>query len=368
MQLVHAKVPPVPDPLGFALIGCGRIAARHAELLGSGAVEGARLVAVCDPNMERARAIGATYDVPAFAHMQAMMDACSESIHVLTILTESGNHAGHCLEAVPYGKHIVVEKPMALSLEDADAMIAACQSAGLKLFVVKQNRFNLPILKLKEALDQGRFGTLVMGGVRVRWSRTQEYYDTDAWRGTWALDGGVLANQASHHIDLLIWLMGEVEQVFALGATRNVDIEAENTAAAVLRFRSGAIGSIEATTAARPVDLEGSISILGEKGTVEIGGFAANQLKTWQFVEARPGDAEAFGQTCENPPDVYGFGHRAYLSAVIDAIRDDGLPTIDGFEGRKSLEIIAALYESMETGRAVSLATPPSPSRLGRKQ
>src|SRR5205814_6206791 len=162
-----------------------------------------------------------------------------------------------------YKKHIMVEKPMALTLTDADRMIAACDQAGIKLFVVKQNRFNVPVMKLREALEAGRFGRLVLGTVRVRWCRTQAYYDQDAWRGTWALDGGVLSNQASHHIDVLEWMMGDVDSVFAKSTTALVKIEAEDTAVVVLKFKSGALGVIEATTAARPRDLEGSVSILG---------------------------------------------------------------------------------------------------------
>ena len=191
-----------------------------------------------------------------------------------------------------YGKHILVEKPIALTLDDVDRMITACDRNAVKLFVVQQNRFNVPVLKLREALEAGRFGKLVMGTVRVRWCRTQEYYDQDKWRGTWARDGGVISNQAIHHVDLLSWMMGDVESVFAKSSTALVDIETEDTAAVVLRFRNGALGIIEATTATRPIDLEGSISVLGEKGTVEIGGFAVNEMKVWNFSEPVESDDE----------------------------------------------------------------------------
>ena len=187
---------------------------------------------------------------------------------------------------------------MALTLDDADAMIRACDAHGIKLFVVKQNRFNVPVVKLREALDAGRFGKLVMGTVRVRWCRHQDYYDQDAWRGTWALDGGVLSNQASHHVDLLEWMMGDVESVFAHGATALVDIETEDTAVVrAASSRNGALGVIEATTAARPRDLEGSISILGENGTVEIGGFAVNEMQTWNFTTERPATTTCWRST-----------------------------------------------------------------------
>lgn len=350
--------------LRFALVGCGRIARRHSELLGHRQIAGAELAAVCDVVEAKARAVGDRFGVPAYADMHAMCR--QERIDVLVVLTESGLHARHVLELAPYRKHIVVEKPMALTLDDADAMIRSCDAHGIKLFVVKQNRFNVPVQKLREALEAGRLGRLVLGTVRVRWCRTQEYYDQDAWRGTWALDGGVLSNQASHHVDLLEWMMGDVESVFAKGATALVDIEAEDTAVVVLKFRSGALGIIEATTAARPKDLEGSISILGEGGAVEIGGFAVNEMRTWQFTPSRPGDDTVLRDFSVNPPNVYGFGHQAYYEHVVDCIRSDKQHLVDGLEGRRSLELISAIYESIETGREVPLRFTPKRCRLGQ--
>ena len=299
----------------FALIGCGRIARRHSDLLGNGQISGASLVAVCDKIKERAEVIGKKFEVPSFEDMHEMM--ISIEIDVVVVLTESGNHAENVLDLAKYGKHIIVEKPMALSLENADDMIRVCDEAGCRLFVVKQNRFNVPVVKLKDALDAGRFGKLVMGTVRVRWCRTQAYYDQDSWRGTWSMDGGVLTNQASHHVDLLEWMMGEVVSVFAMSTTALVQIEAEDTAVVALKFKNGALGVIEATTAARPKDLEGSISILGERGTVEIGGFAVNKMKTWNFTEEIPGDSEVLEKYSVNPPSVYGFGHQSYYEHVV---------------------------------------------------
>jgi predicted dehydrogenase len=260
----------------------------------------------------------------------------------------------------------VVEKPMALTLDDADAMIRSCDAQGIKLFVIKQNLFNVPVVKLREALDAGRFGRLVLGTVRVRWCRKQGYYDQDAWRGTWALDGGVLSNQASHHVDLLEWMMGAVESVFAKATTALVDIEAEDTAVVLLKFRSGALGVIEATTAARPRDLEGSISLLGEHGTVEISGFAVNEMRTWQFTSELPGDGDVLEKFSVNPPNVYGFGHQAYYEHVVACIVSDRQHLVDGLEGRKSLELISAIYESIETGREVPLRFAPRKCRLGQ--
>jgi predicted dehydrogenase len=254
---------------------------------------------------------------------------------------------------------------MALRLSDADDMIRVCDANDIRLFVVKQNRFNVPVVQLRKALDEGRFGKLVMGTVRVRWSRNQAYYDQDSWRGTWAYDGGVLANQASHHVDLLEWLMGDVSSVFAKSSTALVDIEAEDTGLVILTFSNGALGAIEATTATRPSDLEGSISILGEGGSVEIAGFAVNEIRTWQFVESREDDREVVERYSVNPPDVYGYGHKAYYDHVVDCIRNSAPQLVDGLEGRRSLELITAIYESIETRREVFLRFEPRHCRIG---
>lgn len=347
----------------FALLGCGRIAKRHAELLAH-VIDGANLCAVCDIDKSKADFFGKQYNVPSFQDMDEMMAQAKPD--VVSILTPSGLHKEHAVRLALHGKHLVVEKPMALTLDDADAMITACDAHGCRLFVVKQNRFNVPVLKLREALEQKRFGKLVMGTVRVRWCRTQAYYDMDAWRGTWALDGGVLTNQASHHVDLLEWMMGDVDSVFAKSATALAEIETEDTAIAILKFRSGALGCIEATTATRPKDLEGSISILGERGTVEIGGFAVNQMKVWSFADEEPGDAAVMEKYSVNPPNVYGFGHQAYYEHVLDCLRSGKKQLVDGLEGRRSIELITAFYESIETGREVPLRFVPQRCRLGR--
>ncbi|MBD3726923.1 MAG: Gfo/Idh/MocA family oxidoreductase [Moraxella osloensis] len=351
--------------LKFALLGCGRIAKRHSELLGHGQIENAKLVAVCDIVEEKAKKIGEQFGVPYFTDMNEML--AKTDMDVVSVLTESGYHAKHVIEIAKHKKHIVVEKPMALTLDDADAMIKACDEAGVKLFVVKQNRFNVPVVKTREALEAGRFGKLVLGTVRVRWCRPQSYYDQDPWRGTWALDGGVLTNQASHHVDLLEWMMGEVESVHAMSTTALANIEAEDTAIVNLRFRNGALGIIEATTAVRPKDLEGSLSVLGEKGTVEIGGFAVNQMKVWNFTEEQEGDADVMEKYSVNPPNVYGFGHQAYYDHVVDSILNNTKHLVDGLQGRKSLELINAIYESIETKKEVFLRFKPKHCRLGQK-
>ncbi|SFI49373.1 Gfo/Idh/MocA family oxidoreductase [Bradyrhizobium sp. Gha] len=347
----------------FGLLGCGRIAKRHSELLGSGQIEGARLVAVCDVVKARADAVATKFAVPAYDDLNEFL--ARSDMDAVAVLTPSGMHPEHAIACSRAGKHVVVEKPMALRLQDADDMIRACDEAGVKLFVVKQNRFNVPVVKAREALDAGRFGRLVLGTVRVRWCRDQSYYDQDAWRGTWAYDGGVLTNQASHHIDMLEWFFGDVVSVHARAATALVKVETEDTAVATLKFRNGALGIIEATTAVRPKDLEGSLSILGEKGTVEIAGFAVNQIRHWNFVDELPSDKVVVEKFSVNPPNVYGFGHQAYYQHVVDCLLHQSAALVDGLQGRKSLELISALYESIETGQEVALRFEPRRSKLG---
>ena len=348
----------------FGLVGCGRVAKRYAELLGGGEIDGAVLAAVCDVDDSKARAMGERYDLPWYGDMHEMMQQ-EPSLDVVVVLTESGRHARHCVELTKYRKHIVVEKPMALTPSDADAMIAACDAAGIRLFVVKQNRFNLPVVKLREALESGRLGRLVMGSVRVFWSRDQAYYDQESWRGTWAMDGGVFANQAVHHLDLLIWMLGDPISVFATSQRALVDIEAEDTGAAIIQFAGGAIGVVEATTAVRPSNLEASLTIIGEGGSVEIGGTAVNRMRTWQFADGLDDEAEIKQKYGENPPDVYGFGHRRYLQHVVNAISNDAPALVDGLEGRRSLETLSAIYESVETGAPVTIRYQPKHCRLG---
>lgn len=349
----------------IAIVGCGRIAKRHAELLGTGQIAGAKLVAVCDVVQERATAFSLKYDVPGFSSLQELL--AHSDADVITVLTPSGSHAPVAIEAARAGRHVIVEKPMALTLEDADAMIEAADAAGVRLFVVKQNRFNVPVVKAKEALDAGRLGKLVLGTVRVRWCRDQSYYNHDTWRGTWAQDGGVIANQASHHVDMLGWFMGPVESIHARSATALVNIQAEDTCVATVKFRNGALGIVEATGATRPKDLEGSLSVLGSGGTIEIGGFAVNKIRHWNFVEPRPDDLDVMDRFSVNPPNVYGFGHQAYYEHVVDCLANGTQALVDGYEGRASLELVAALYESMASGQEVTLPLKVKHSRLGRR-
>jgi UDP-N-acetyl-2-amino-2-deoxyglucuronate dehydrogenase len=347
----------------FAIVGCGSIAKKHVQVI-ENYLENAEVVAFQDIVPERARAFAEKHNARAFSSVAEMMDAIGDSIDIINILTPSGEHHKKVLELVRYGKPLVVEKPIALRLDEADEIIEECDRYGVRLFVVHQNRYNLPIMKAREALEQGRFGKMVLGTVRVRWKRDQAYYDSAAWRGTWSYDGGVMTNQASHHIDMLTWFMGGVESVQAMISTRLVDIECEDTGAALFRFNNGALGIIEATTAARPKDLEGSISILGEKGSVVIGGFFMNKLETWEFADHQPVDDIIFDQFATNP-DIPGYNHGEYLKGVVKALETRKAALVDGIEARKSLELISAIYESVETGREVPLRFKPKQCRLG---
>ncbi len=347
----------------FALIGCGNISKKHVQVI-QNHLEGAEIVGFCDKGYDRAKAYGVKLGVPAFNNVKDMMDDIGDSVDIVSILTPSGVHYENVMELVEYGKPLVVEKPIALRLEEADEILKACDAHRIKVFVVHQNRYNLSIIKAREALEKGRLGKLVMGTVRLRWERDQSYYDAESWRGTWAYDGGVFTNQASHHIDMLTWFMGPVESVKAVGVTRLANIECEDTGAAILRFTNGAIGIIEATTATRPKNLEGSISILGEKGTIVIGGFFMNELVTWNFEEPEPGDDDVFERYGKNP-EWWGYNLGEYLKGVIDSIAVNKAGLVDGLEGRKSLELISAIYESIETGNEIYLRFQPKQCKLG---
>lgn len=347
----------------IALIGAGRIFSKHAQVLKE-LNHDFEVVGVADIRGERAEKGASVLGGRAFTDYMEMIHATKPD--VVSVLTWSGNHADIAAQCAPHVANVIVEKPMALQLRDADHLIETCANHGTRLFVVKQNRYNPPVVKLKKAVSEGRLGRLLVGTVRVRWARDEKYYKNDSWRGTWAWDGGVLTNQASHHIDLLTWIFGPVESVFAKTARFLAPIEAEDTGVAVLKFKSGALGIVEATTCARPKDLEGSISVLGEKGTVEIAGFAVNQVRTWQFTEPGPEDGEIFGSSTQ-PPNVYGFGHMSFMLDVLKCIREDGRSTIDGLEGRRSLELINAIYESVETQREVFLHFMPQHCRLGER-
>ena len=333
-----------------ALVGCGRISGNHFDAFRK--IDGLELVGVCDIVDERARAAGEAQGVPFFTSYEKMLHAVD--CDAVVIATPSGLHPQQGILAAGSGKHVITEKPMAISLRAADDLVHACDGAGVRLFVVKQNRLNPGIQLLKRALDKGRFGRIYLANTTVRWTRPQEYYDQAPWRGTWEFDGGAFMNQASHYVDLIQWLVGPVESVIAKTATLARRIEAEDTGVAVLKFRSGALGTIEVTMLAYPRNLEGSITILGEKGSVKIAGTAVNKVETWQFSDYDDDDKLIEAATT-NPPNVYGFGHEVYYRNVLKVLRGEAVPDTDGRAGRKSLELILGIYESARTGREVPL-------------
>lgn len=334
----------------IALAGCGRISRNHAEAIDR--IHGLELVAACDVMEERARAVAEPWGLPWFTSYEKMLS--DVDCEVVTIATPSGYHPLQGVLAARAGRHVVTEKPMAISLKGADELVQACDAAGVHLFVVKQNRLNAPVQMLKRAVDRGRFGRIYMANCTVRWTRPQEYYDQAPWRGTWEFDGGAFMNQASHYVDLIQWIVGPVENVMAKTATLARRIETEDSGVAILRFRSGALGVIEVTMLTYPQNIEGSLTILGEKGTAKIGGTAVNKVEHWVFADSDPDDDLV--RTLESsPPNVYGFGHEGYYRNVLAVLRGEASADTDGRAGRKSLELILGIYESAKTGCDVPL-------------
>jgi UDP-N-acetyl-2-amino-2-deoxyglucuronate dehydrogenase len=334
----------------IALVGCGRIAQNHFDAIRG--VDGLELTAVCDADEPRARAAGEANSVPYFTSYEKML--AEAACDAVSICTPSGLHPAHGVLAAKAGKHVISEKPMAISLSGADELVSACDASGVHLFVVKQNRLNPAIQLLRRAVDKGRFGRIYLANATVRWSRPQEYYDSAEWRGTWEFDGGAIMNQASHYVDLVQWLVGPVESVMAKTATLARRIETEDTGVALLRFRNGALGVIEVTMLTYPKNLEGSITILGEKGTVKVGGTAVNRVEAWQFADYDDDDKHV-ASAATTPPSVYGFGHAGYYRNVLAVLRGEAKPDTDGRSGRKSLELILGIYESAKTGHDVPL-------------
>ena len=337
-------------PVRIGLVGCGRISRNHFEAIER--VDGLALAAVCDTLPDRASAAGEGQGVPWFTSYERML--AESELDAVAICTPSGLHPQHGIMAARAGRHVISEKPMAITLAAADDLVQACDAAGVRLFVVKQNRLNAPVQLVKRALDKGRFGRLYMANCTVRWTRPQDYYDQAPWRGTWEFDGGAFMNQASHYVDLVQWLVGPVESVMAKTATLARRIEAEDSGVALFKFRNGALGAMEVTMLTYPRNLEGSITLLGERGTVKIGGTAVNRVEHWAFADYDDDD-KLVETVSTNPPTVYGFGHEAYYRNVLAVLRGEASPDTDGRAGRKSLELILGIYESAKTGREVPL-------------
>ena len=333
-----------------ALVGCGRISKNHFDALRK--IDGLTISAVCDIVPERAEAAGAQETVAAFTSYEEMLQRAE--CDIVTVCTPSGLHAAQGALAARVGKHVITEKPMAITLGQADDLVKACDDAGVFLFVVKQNRLNPPVQLLRRAVDKGRFGRIFLANTTVRWQRPQDYYDAAPWRGTWEFDGGAIMNQASHYVDLIQWLVGPVESVMAKTATQARRIEAEDSGVALLKFRSGALGVIEVNVLTYPRNLEGSITILGEKGSVKIGGTAVNRVEHWLFADYDDDD-KLVDSANTNPPNIYGFGHEGYYRNVLAVLRGEAQPQTDGRAGRKSLELILGIYESAKIGREVPI-------------
>lgn len=339
------------NPISFGLVGCGRISERHVAALQAHAGM-ARIADVCDIAPEALSAAADRTGARAHASLSDLL--VHGSCEAVILCTPSGLHPWQAIECAQAGKHVVTEKPMATRWQDGLAMVKACDRARVKLFVVKQNRKNATLQLLKRAIGEGRFGRIYMVNVNVFWSRPQEYYDSADWRGTWEIDGGAFMNQASHYVDLLDWLIGPVASVNAMTATLERNIEVEDTGVLNIRWRSGALGSMNVTMLTFPQNLEGSITILGEKGSVRVGGVAVNEIQHWQFADARDYDAQ-IESTNYATESVYGFGHGAYYDNVIKTLRGEAEAETDGREGLKSLELLIATYLSARDGRTVSL-------------
>jgi predicted dehydrogenase len=341
-----------------ALIGSGRISYKHREAYAANR-EKLELAAICDPVFERAERAAAEYGggVKPYADYRRMLEEIRPE--VVSVAAESGKHAAITLDCLDAGCHVICEKPMALSTAGAEAMIARARERGLKLGVCFQNRFNAPVRRLRTALEGGRFGKILHGMIQVRWNRGPGYYAEAPWRGTWAEDGGTLMNQCTHGIDLLQWMLGE-DPVRVQAATRRFlrPIEAEDFGAAVVEFRSGAVGVIEGSACVYPANLSETLSVFGERGTAVIGGLAVNRLETWRFADAASaGDAEETVLTPgeKDPPTVYGFGHTALFKDFVEALEQNREPLVSGEQGKKALEIILAIYQSQKTGLPVDL-------------
>ena len=334
----------------FGIIGCGRIAPKHAESIVN--LPEAELIAVCDSIPERAQAFADKYGAKPYTDYQEMLKR--PDLDVVTIATSSDLHAQIGIAAAHSGKHVMVEKPMAMTLESADKLIKACRDSGVKLAVIHQNRFNKSIKLLRQALEEGRFGKLTHGQATIRWNRDDHYYAQAPWRGTKIQDGGVLMNQSIHNIDLLQWMFGPVKAVFGYTAKNLRKIEMEDVGAAVVKFTSGAIGIIEAASTIYPKNIEETLNVFGETGSVIVGGIAVNRIEAWEFPNSEQEKQEIFASQENDPPSVYGFGHLEIIADMIQAIREGVEPAVSGQEGRKALEIILAIYKCQETKQAVS--------------
>tara|TARA_R110001599_G_scaffold171353_1_gene362352 strand:- start:378378 stop:379433 length:1056 start_codon:yes stop_codon:yes gene_type:complete len=334
----------------MALVGCGRIAANHFNAMKQHA-SNIEIVDVCDVNSDALNNAVELTGAKGHLSLTEMLKTTTADVVILT--TPSGVHPDQAVEIAKSGRHVMTEKPMATRWGDGLRMVKACDDAGVRLFVVKQNRRNSTLQLLKRAVEQKRFGRIHMVNINVFWTRPQEYYDTAKWRGTWEFDGGAFMNQASHYVDLLDWLIGPVEKIQAMMSTTR-DIEVEDTGILNVKWRNGALGSMSVTMLTYPQNLEGSITILGEKGTVRVGGVAVNDIQLWQFADVQDYDAQIKDANYQTT-SVYGFGHPLYYNNVVEVLRGKAEPETDGREGLKSLELLIGAYLAARDGKTVTL-------------
>jgi UDP-N-acetyl-2-amino-2-deoxyglucuronate dehydrogenase len=335
----------------FALVGCGRISANHIGAIKAHS-ERCELSDVCDVDPSSLAAAVEKTGARGHAGLDDLLSSSDADCVVLA--TPSGLHSSQAIRVAAAGRHVMTEKPMATRWQDGLSMVRACDEADVRLFVVKQNRCNRTLQMLKRAIEAGRFGRIYMVSMNVFWSRPQSYYDGAKWRGTWEFDGGAFMNQASHYVDLLDWLIGPVESVMAYTGTLARRIEVEDTGVAALKWRNGAMGAISVTMLTYPKNLEGSITILGETGSVRIGGVAVNEIQHWEFAVPHEMDGD-IQQANYETTSVYGFGHPLYYDNVIGTLRGEAEPNTDGREGLRSLELLIALYKSARDGRRINL-------------
>jgi UDP-N-acetyl-2-amino-2-deoxyglucuronate dehydrogenase len=334
----------------IAVIGCGRISKNHFDSIKIHE-DNIELVSVCDINQETMSEHKEKYGIEGYTDLEKML--VSESLDLVAICTPSGIHADQTNICAKYGVNVMTEKPMATRWDDGLRMVKACDDAGVRLFVVKQNRFNDTLKLLKRAIEENRFGKINMVHINVFWTRPQEYYDQAKWRGTWEFDGGAFMNQASHYVDLLDWLIGPIGQIQAMMTTTR-DIEVEDTGVMNIKWRKGTLGSMSVTMLTYPKNLEGSITILGENGTVKVGGVAVNEIQHWEFDKPKDYDKQV-NDASYKTTSVYGFGHSLYYENIIKVLKGEVEPETDGREGLKSLEVLIAAYLSARDGKTISL-------------
>jgi len=338
-------------PVKIALVGCGRISTNHFQSIEQHQ-DRMQLTAVCDTNPDALEKAVSTYKAEGYSSLTELLKY--DNADIVALCTPSGVHPSQTIEIAQSGRHVLTEKPMATRWQDGLRMVKACDDAGVRLFVVKQNRRNATLQLLKKAIEQERFGKIYMADINVFWTRPQDYYDQADWRGTWEFDGGAFMNQASHYIDLLHWLLGPVESVHAMMGTLERKIETEDSGVMNLRWRNGAMGSVSVTMLTYPKNFEGSITILGEKGTVRIGGVAVNEIQHWEFADVRPEDEQIKAASYQTT-SVYGFGHPLYYDNVINTLQGKEKAQTDGREGLTSLELLIAAYRSARDGQTIHL-------------